>query len=401
MSGFSDMGCRHGARLRCGGRARRQQRNYINLTSNSAGASTNYSVSVTVNDALAPQYPSLFTNPSFSAVGDNMAGGAGADSSYGTIYSYAAAYAQNGNILAHADSVMGTWNFSYDAVDRLMTAQQTAPSPTVTASQKYAGLYGCWTYDSFGNRTLEALSSAACNNNPTPQIKATYNQANNQIQSVSGTTYATFSYDASGNTSTDGINNYWYDAEGQLCAAQRTIGGTVTQYIYDAEGARIGKGTLSSVPATGTLCAPLSVSGSGLTSGQGFTLETRWLVGLGGEQVTEFSEQGPPTPQTENWAHSNIFAGGKLTATYDYNGGNGGIHYELADPLGTKRVQANVSGVVEEHCLSLPFGNDLTNPLSATCIGSDDATEHHFTQKERDAESGNDYFFARYYTSAL
>jgi RHS repeat-associated protein len=73
----------------------------------------------------------------------------------------------------------------------------------------------------------------------------------------------------------------------------------------------------------------------------------------------------------------------------------------LADPLGTKRVQANVSGVVEEHCLSLPFGNDLTNPLSATCIGSDDATEHHFTQKERDNESGNDYFFARYYTSAL
>jgi RHS repeat-associated protein len=63
---------------------------------------------------------------------------------------------------------------------------------------------------------------------------------------------------------------------------------------------------------------------------------------------------------------------------------------------------------VDEYCTSLPFGNDLTNPLSAQCSAptnglgtNDDATEHHFTQKERDNESGNDYFFARFYTSAL
>ena len=356
--------------------------NYIDLSSKTAGASTNYSVSVTANDALATQYPNLLTNPSFSAVGDNMAGGAGAVSSYGTIYSYAAAYAQNGNILAHADSVMGTWNFTYDGVDRLMTAQQTAYTAT---SQKYAGNYGCWnwTYDSFGNRTLEAYSAtASCGSNLTPEIGASYNQANNQIQSVWGTTAATFVYDASGNTQNDGVNKYWYDAEGQLCAVERTIGGPITQYIYDAEGARIGKGTLSTAPATGATCAPPLSSG--------FTISTRWLVGLGGDQVTELNSAG-------NWAHSNIFAAGKLTATYDTNG----IHFELSDPLGTKRVQANASGQVDEYCTSLPFGNDLTNPLGASCTGSEDATEHHFTQKERDTESGNDYFFARYYTSAL
>jgi hypothetical protein len=79
--------------------------------------------------------------------------------------------AQNGNKLAHADSVMGTWNFSYDCVDRLMTAQQTASTAT---SQKYAGNYGCWnwSYDSYGNRTLEAFSSAACNHNPTLEVPA-------------------------------------------------------------------------------------------------------------------------------------------------------------------------------------------------------------------------------------
>jgi len=174
--------------------------------------------------------------------------------------------------------------------------------------------------------------------------------------------------------------------------------------IYDAEGARIGKGTLASAPGsyTATCTPPL---------GSGFTLTARYLVDLGGNQVTELSEQGLPTPQTEQWQHSNVWAAGKLTATYDYNYGHGGIHYELADPLGTKRVQANALGQTDEQCTSLPFGNDINNPpnlagTSCTFVANslstaDDATEHHFTQKERDTETGNDYFLARYYSSAL
>ena len=35
------------------------------------------------------------------------------------------------------------------------------------------------------------------------------------------------------------------------------------------------------------------------------------------------------------------------------------------------------------------------------CIRDSDATEHHFTGKERDTESGLDYFKARYLTSDL
>src|SRR5208283_3187706 len=137
-----------------------------------------------------------------------------------------------------------------------------------------------------------------------------------------------------------------------------------------------------------------------------YTMQARYLVDQGGEQVTEMSEGA-----NEAWAHSNVWAGGKLVATYDYNNGNGGIHFDLTDPLGTKRVQANASGQVDETCTGLPFGNDVGNPISVNCtmasktantLGTqDDATEHHFTQKERDTESGNDYFFARYYSSAL
>jgi RHS repeat-associated protein len=50
--------------------------------------------------------------------------------------------------------------------------------------------------------------------------------------------------------------------------------------------------------------------------------------------------------------------------------------------------------VLEETCSSLPFGDALscTNNLQFP-------TEHHFTGKERDTESGLDYFGARYYAS--
>jgi RHS repeat-associated protein len=45
--------------------------------------------------------------------------------------------------------------------------------------------------------------------------------------------------------------------------------------------------------------------------------------------------------------------------------------------------------------MSNPFGDGLS------CTGGPDATEQHFTGKDRDAESGLDYFYARYYTSDL
>jgi RHS repeat-associated protein len=55
--------------------------------------------------------------------------------------------------------------------------------------------------------------------------------------------------------------------------------------------------------------------------------------------------------------------------------------------------------------LSLPFGNSLNNSFTTDCVpvgtSGADATEHHFTGKERDAESGNDYFGARYYSSSM
>jgi RHS repeat-associated protein len=79
---------------------------------------------------------------------------------------------------------------------------------------------------------------------------------------------------------------------------------------------------------------------------------------------------------------------------------------ERPDPLGTKRVQATIASegtaTLDLTCTSLPFGNSIGNSLQTQCSGPGaDATEHHFTGKERDTESGNDYFMARYYSSAM
>jgi RHS repeat-associated protein len=71
-------------------------------------------------------------------------------------------------------------------------------------------------------------------------------------------------------------------------------------------------------------------------------------------------------------------------------------------------VQVSGQGVPELNCLSLPFGNDLGNPRATDCVPAPNATalaadaaEPHFTGKERDTESGNDYFEARYYSSSM
>jgi len=72
-----------------------------------------------------------------------------------------------------------------------------------------------------------------------------------------------------------------------------------------------------------------------------------------------------------------------------------GYHYHLTDWLGAKRMQTTASGNQEKTCMSYPFGDGLS------CTGGPDATEHHFTGKERDTESGLDYFKARYLTSDL
>lgn len=78
-----------------------------------------------------------------------------------------------------------------------------------------------------------------------------------------------------------------------------------------------------------------------------------------------------------------------------YSGGaSGTTSYIHADWLGTERVRTGVSGAVSETCTSLAFGD------GQSCTGTD-VSPMHFTGKQRDTETGNDDFGARYYSSSF
>jgi RHS repeat-associated protein len=161
-------------------------------------------------------------------------------------------------------------------------------------------------------------------------------------------------YDASGN-----LAGYRYDAASRITLAEGVC------YLYDAEGRRVAKGTSLS----GNVCENLT---------------NIYVLGAGGEQLSEYDGSG-------NWKHTNVYGAGRLLATYDA----AGTHFHLTDWLGTMRAQVSSNGVVDETCIDMPFGDDQN------CSGPGvDATEHHFTGKVRDVETGFDYFGARYYASA-
>jgi RHS repeat-associated protein len=185
-------------------------------------------------------------------------------------------------------------------------------------------------------------------------------------------------------------NMYLYDAEGRICAVQTPAADGIvikTGYVYDAEGRRVAKGTITSWS-----CDP---SVNGLSAAVN---ETDYILDQSDHQVTEMASDANGSMA---WSHTNVWAGGQLLATYSAildanNQPDGALHFYLNDWLGTRRVQTDYAGVLEQTCSSLPFGDGLNCTQSMQF-----PTEHHFTGKERDQESGNDYFGARYYASSM
>jgi RHS repeat-associated protein len=79
------------------------------------------------------------------------------------------------------------------------------------------------------------------------------------------------------------------------------------------------------------------------------------------------------------------------------------INWLVTDQLGTPRMMFDQSGALattKRHDYA-PFGEELLNGARSTALGyaANDSTRQKFTQKERDNETGLDYFGARYYSS--
>jgi RHS repeat-associated protein len=293
-------------------------------------------------------------------------------------------YTANGNITAYTDSVNGQWALGYDNLNRLTSA--------ATSTNNY-----CWAYDSFGNRTAQGSQSTAC---PTPgsPIPSGWTQmavsAGNQLVGTldsNGNAIPLYSYDSAGNMlfapgDNNILNAVLYDGEGRVCATRQSISAGLysqTQYIYDAEGNHVAEGIIQDW-----------TNGCDITQ-NGFQQTKAYIVGSDGEQMTELSVDAN---ESFSWVHTNVYANSQLIATYaNDNGGTtpqtGSLHFFLSDWLGTKRLQTDYAGNTENTWSNLPFGDGLAP--SGTGV-----SEQHFTGKERDAESGLDYFGARYYASS-
>jgi RHS repeat-associated protein len=287
-------------------------------------------------------------------------------------------YARNGNLVSYTDSVMGTWSFGYDALNRLTSA---SASPAVQGNSSFA-----WSYDSFGNRLAQSSDGGMniytyvandASGNPHNQVTSTNARGVALVVSPSQPSL----YDAAGNMWTDGANLYLYDADGHVCAVQDLTYGGMTGYLYNASGQRVAKGKINSLS-----CDPSSNGFGTMTNPY-----TQYILGPHGEQMTEIAYSGG----TSTWLHTNVVTGGVI-ATYRPDGVS--PHFRFADWLGTTRVQTDNSGTLELTCQSLPFGDD---PSMTQCTPATPAAEQFFTSYERDSESGNDYAQARHYANSM
>jgi len=328
----------------------------LTVTANAPGTTDN-GMTVTLNSSTSE--PSLFSSPSFSGTSGSLGGGTDATQTPGTIYSYSipspptanTGYDGVGNVRSFTDLVNGQWTqIGYDTLNRLTTAT-VAGTPSTTYT---------WSYDAFGNRRTQGPNGGTVN----------YPPGNNRIEG--------YNYNADGSISDD--NNpygyqYGYDGEGRVCVVYNKTMATWTGYAYDGLGNRVAKGTAL----------------NSLNCDNNFTASSTYIVGQNGELLDLLDASGA--------VYSNVFANGHLLATYQFPTSQSQTPewtYALNDWLGTKRFVADSNGEMFETCTGLPFGDGLN------CQGpGGDPSPLHFTGKERDSESGNDYFGARYYQSTM
>lgn len=151
-----------------------------------------------------------------------------------TIQNIAYAYDPVGNITQIADDgatdAKHTTNYSYDNLDRLLTASTTVAS-TSPFKMSYA-------YDALGNITGVSLNGAAT----TTYTYAQTGYANpHAATTYNGTTYT---YDNNGNVTAAGTSAYTYDYLNRM--SQSVIATATTTYGYDHAGARMFQQTASS-----------------------------------------------------------------------------------------------------------------------------------------------------------
>jgi RHS repeat-associated protein len=221
--------------------------------------------------------------------------------------------------------------FTYDQLNRITSAGTAATSGLTCWGYQY-------TYDAWGNLLSQAGWTPTYNACTEYMMGAVTADGNNR---VSG-----FSYDASGNTQSDGVYSYTWDAESQL----KTAGGVT--YTYDGDGRRAAK------------------VGSKL-----------YWYGSGGEILAE-------TDASWKTLQDYVYFGKERVALVPASGTT--LLY-AEDFLGSSRLIMQSDGTLCYYGEFTPYGAEV--PIYNGC-----PQNYKFEGKERDTETANDNFGAREYS---
>ena len=229
-------------------------------------------------------------------------------------------------------------NFTYDHLNRLSTAAE---------GSNWSRNYG---YDNYGNRWVSVNSSGGVTLDPFTPVAASNFDTSNRLQIQNS------DYDAAGNQKQIGGYAFVSDAENRLVSSTQL--GVPTTFGYDGMGKRVTK------------------------------------------QVTK-----PTGSTTTTFVYD---AMGRLAADYGSPQMPCVTCYLSADHLGSTRALTDSTGTVVERHDYLPFGEEIYSGVGARTTGlkyfayndAPDALAQKFTSKERDAETGLDYFGARYFSAA-
>ncbi len=272
-------------------------------------------------------------------------GTSGTDSSVMKLdYGYGTTTTNNGNVMSQiitSPSLTVNQCYGYDSLNRLTSAEEKSAGTACSGRQQWNQAF---IYDRFGNRNFDqATTSNVLGPNPT------ISQSTNRFGS--GQNYG---YDFAGNLTSDpatNTNGIVYDAENRQTQYTKSQQAT-NSYYYDGDGHRIKK-----IDSSGT---------------------TVFVYDAGGQLIAEYTAGNPSS---------------------------GGTSYLTSDHLGSTRLVIKSDGTTTTTTRHdfLPFGEEIQAGIGGRTTGQGyvaDTVRQKFTQKERDIESGLDYFGARYYSSA-
>ena len=271
-----------------------------------------------------------------------------------------------GNIVGYA--------YSYDNDNRLKTAKFGFE----INNQSWTTTYGSYwipgiNYDKKGNIT--SLQRDGSGTSLQDNLTYTYTTGTNRLASLSGTSPTTYTYDDNGNVIGDshrGILFAIYDADNLPVWIYKTNGES-QYYTYDLNGNRIRK----------------TIAGS---------TDRFYFNGIDGK-----TEAVCLLPYSSNLTYNIWGNNDNIGQVRVQNNSVTGRYYYLKDHLGNIKMTVNTSGTPLSWDDYYPFGSIMSG-RSANNSGIDG--RYKFTGKERDiaingAETGYDYFGARYYDSWL